>query len=138
MQQRWPMQQEQEIQHQKTNAAPSLIEISPAKGNQGTIVTIVVQNLPRQLVPVKLAFNSLLVDTKQMQAQGITSLVASVPPFESINSTSPSVPISVVIIDQDSVIETWPVAEFCYELDTTSPSTPNASSVNSLSPAAGM
>lgn len=131
MQQRWPMQQQLQQQQEKTNESPSLMEIKPARGTQGTIVTVVVQNLSHQL-PVKLAFNSLLVDTKQMQAHGITSIVASVPPFQQTNATSQNVPISIVIIDQDAVIETWPIAEFYYEIDTPSPSTPTTTTTSCL------
>lgn len=116
MQQRWPSVQNSS--EQKNNEAPRLIEITPTKGDQGTVITVVVQSLPQQLVPVKLAFNSLVVDTKQMQAQGITSLVATVPPFQHTHSTTPdNVPISICMLDKDSVTETYPVAEFSYEFD---------------------
>lgn len=118
MQQRWSMHQGQD-QQKSNQAMPRLIDISPSKGNQGTIVTVVVQSLNQQAVSVKLAFNSLVVDTKQMQAQGITSLVASVPPFQHINATSSNVPISVCVVDKDSVIETWPIAEFTYDFEST-------------------
>ncbi|GAN03528.1 developmental regulator medusa [Mucor ambiguus] len=154
MQQRWPssvhsndqqqpfhQQQQQHQQHQKhtTGEAPRLIELAPTRGNQGTVVTVVVQSLPHQIVPVKLAFNSLVVDTKQMQAQGITSLVAAVPPFQHTHSNTANVPISICMLDKDSVTETWPVAEFIYDFDTkdnstTSTSTPttSASSINTV------
>ncbi|KAI8881865.1 hypothetical protein K501DRAFT_252452 [Backusella circina FSU 941] len=116
MQQRWSSVQNSS--EQKTNEAPRLIEITPTKGDQGTVITVVVQSLPQQLVPVKLAFNSLVVDTKQMQAQGITSLVATVPPFQHTHSSVPNnVPISICMLDKDSVTETYPVAEFSYEFD---------------------
>lgn len=119
MQQRWPQNDGQQLQQQqqKTTEAPRLIEMAPTCGSQGTVVTVVVQSLPHQLVPVKLAFNSLVVDTKQMQAQGITSLVAAVPPFQQTHSTTANVPISICMLDKDSVTETWPVAEFIYEFD---------------------
>ncbi|KAI8087387.1 hypothetical protein BDF21DRAFT_379329 [Thamnidium elegans] len=139
MQQRWPptVHTEQHTQ-QKNGQAPRLIEMSPRSGNQGTIVTVVVQSLPHQLVPVKLAFNSLVVDTKQMQAQGITSLVAAVPPFQQTHSATANVPISICILDKDSVTETWPVAEFAYEFETedstTTPTLTSASTNSSSEP----
>ncbi|KAK4521359.1 phospholipid transporting ATPase [Mucor velutinosus] len=154
MQQRWPSssvhsndpqqslhQQQQQQQQQKPTAgeAPRLIELAPTRGSQGTVVTVVVQSLPHQIVPVKLAFNSLVVDTKQMQAQGITSLVAAVPPFQHTHSTTANVPISICMLDKDSVTETWPVAEFVYEFDTkdnsttaTTTPTTSASSINTV------
>ncbi|KAL0137035.1 hypothetical protein V8B55DRAFT_1544989, partial [Mucor lusitanicus] len=155
MQQRWPssvhsndqqqalhQQQQHQQQQQKPTAgeAPRLIELAPTRGSQGTVVTVVVQSLPHQIVPVKLAFNSLVVDTKQMQAQGITSLVAAVPPFQHTHSTTANVPISICMLDKDSVTETWPVAEFVYDFDTkdssttstTTPTTTSASSINTV------
>ncbi|GAA5809261.1 hypothetical protein MFLAVUS_002666 [Mucor flavus] len=139
MQQRWPPSVHTE-QHtrQKNREVPRLIDMSPRSGNQGTIVTVVVQSLPHQVVPVKLAFNSLVVDTKQMQAQGITSLVAAVPPFHQTHSTTANVPISICILDKDSVTETWPVAEFAYEFEnedsTTTPTLTSASTNSSTEP----
>ncbi|KAI9359153.1 hypothetical protein BD770DRAFT_386700 [Pilaira anomala] len=119
MQQRWPPTVHPEHQIQlKGDEAPRLIEISPIKGKQGTVVTVVLQSLPHQLVPVKLAFNNLVVETKQMQGQGIISLVAVVPPFQQTRSATSIVPISICILDRDSVTETWPVAEFTYESET--------------------
>lgn len=138
MQQRWPSSVHNNNQQQKPAVieAPRLIELAPTRGSQGTVVTIVVQSLPHQTAPVKLAFNSLVVDTKQMQAQGITSLVAAVPPFQHTHSTTANVPISICMLDKDSVTDTWPVAEFVYEFDTkdntsTSNSTPTTTSSSS-------
>ncbi|KAI8374384.1 uncharacterized protein BYT42DRAFT_615554 [Radiomyces spectabilis] len=114
-QQKWLMNASQDTT-QKHGDAPKLIDMSPSRGNEGTIITVVVQALPSQM-PVKLAFNSLVVDTKQMQAQGITSLVATVPPFQQTHSASPAVPISICFLDKDMVTETWLVAEFMYMLN---------------------
>ncbi|CAO3614263.1 unnamed protein product [Mucor hiemalis] len=138
MQQRWPQNDGQQLQQQqqKSTEPPRLIEMAPTCGSQGTVVTVVVQSLPHQLVPVKLAFNSLVVDTKQMQAQGITSLVAAVPPFQQTHSTTANVPISICILDKDSVTETWPVAEFIYEFDNkdaTANTTPTLTSASTSS-----
>jgi hypothetical protein len=111
MQQRWPSQSSDQ---QKIEGAPRLVEMTPTRGCQGSVITVVVQSL-QQSTLVKLAFNSLVVDTKQMQAQGITSLVATVPPFQHTHSTTSNVPISICILDKDSVTETYPVAEFSYD-----------------------
>jgi hypothetical protein len=129
MQQRWPTNYQQQSE-QKNGEPPRLIEMAPTRGIQGTVVTIVVQSLPHPMVPVKLAFNSLVVDTKQMQAQGITSLVAAVPPFQHTHSTTANVPISVCMLDKDSVTETWPVAEFIYEFTDTKESINTATSTS--------
>lgn len=103
---------------------PKLIEFNPRQGQEGTIVTIVVQSLPSQ-IPIKLAFNNLLVETRQMQAQGITSLVATVPPFQQIQQQQTSsasqgsrvatVPLSICFLNRDHVAtETWLVSDFVY------------------------
>ncbi|KAI8884765.1 hypothetical protein K501DRAFT_247276 [Backusella circina FSU 941] len=113
MQQRWPSSQSSD--QPKTEGSPRLIEMTPTRGCEGGVITVVVQSLPQQSTPVKLAFNSLVVDTKQMQSQGITSLVASVPPFQHTHSATSNVPISICILDKDSVTETYPVAEFTYD-----------------------
>ncbi|KAF1802543.1 hypothetical protein FB192DRAFT_1280573 [Mucor lusitanicus] len=110
-------QQQQQHLPQKSEGkgaqGPRLIELSPSGGIEGTIVTVVVQALPPQM-PAKLAFNSLMVDTKQLQAQGITSLVATVPSFQQTHSSTPNVPISICFLDKDMVTETWTVADFNY------------------------
>jgi hypothetical protein len=92
---------------------PKLIELSPTQGQEGNVITVVVQALPHQIF-ARLAFNSLMVDTKQMQAQGITSLVATVPPFQQTHSSTSNVPISICFLDNDMVTETWVVSDFSY------------------------
>ncbi|RCH79111.1 hypothetical protein CU098_002457, partial [Rhizopus stolonifer] len=129
MQQRWPAYTQQQQQQQKNNEVPHLLEISPARGSEGTVVTIVVESLPHQVAPVKLAFNSLVVSTKQMQAQGITSLIATVPPFQHTRSTSAYVPVSICIFEGDAASATWPIADFFYE-DVDMTRTPNSSSAS--------
>lgn len=114
--------------HGNNSEGPKLVELNPSFGNEGTIVTVVVQALPPQ-IPVKLAFSSLMVDTKQLQAQGITSLVATVPSFQQTHSTTSTVPISVCYFDKDMVTETWMVAEFTYH-DENKQSTNTVNSTN--------
>jgi hypothetical protein len=97
----------------KLLGTPKLLELTPTHGNENTIVTVVAHTLPTHM-PVKLAFNSLMVDTKQMQAQGITSLVATVPSFHQTHSPNANVPVSICFLDKDMVTETWLVADFIY------------------------
>jgi hypothetical protein len=49
-----------------------------------------------------------------MQAYGITSLVATVPSFQHIHSSSYTVPVSICVLDRDMVTETWLVSNFLY------------------------
>ncbi|KAF7727582.1 hypothetical protein EC973_007343 [Apophysomyces ossiformis] len=111
MQQRWPSLP---IDQKQQSEPPRLIEINPPRGPPGTPLTVVLQSLRPDLISAKLAFNSLIVETKQMRAPGIISLGATVPPFQQINANTPVIPISVCLFDKDTVTETWPVAEFTY------------------------
>ncbi|KAI8976205.1 hypothetical protein BDB01DRAFT_853256 [Pilobolus umbonatus] len=110
VQQRWPSPHQQKVDNQ-----PKLFQMSPMTGNEGTIVTVVIQSLHHHTIPIKLAFNTLVVDTKQMQGQGITSLVASVPPFQLTHSTTANVPVYLCLLDKGSFTSTWLIAEFVYD-----------------------
>ncbi|KAI8352154.1 hypothetical protein EDC96DRAFT_518244 [Choanephora cucurbitarum] len=112
MQHRWSSN-ESPSEQQKNNQSPQVIKMTPNRGSEGTIITVVVQSLPSN--PVKLAFNSLVVNTKQLQSQNITSLVATVPPFQHTQSTSAQVPISICMINGDAVTATWTIADFVYD-----------------------
>lgn len=98
-----------------SNSGPKLIKLSPTHGKEETVITVVVQALPTQL-PVKLAFNNLIVNTNQMRGQEITSLVASVPPFKHIRSSTSSVPVTICFLDEDVVTATQFVANFKYDI----------------------
>ncbi|KAI8365318.1 uncharacterized protein BYT42DRAFT_589520 [Radiomyces spectabilis] len=113
MQTRWTPQPSMTMM--KTEDTPRLIEMNPSRGTQGTVITLVIQSLPiHHISDIKIAFNDLVLDTKQMQAQGITSLVATVPPLIQINTSSTVVPISICLLNRDTVIEAWPMGEFTY------------------------
>ncbi|KAI8644201.1 hypothetical protein BD408DRAFT_384012 [Parasitella parasitica] len=119
-QKKWPSvaEDQQQLLLQKSESSvlqgPKLIELSPTRGNEGTIVTVVVQRMPPH-IPAKLAFNSLMVDTKQLQAHDITSLVATVPPFQQTHHSTPNVPISICFLDANMVTKTWIVADFNFD-----------------------
>ncbi|KAI8988018.1 hypothetical protein BDF20DRAFT_910565 [Mycotypha africana] len=137
-QQKWPAMSDNDAPSSakaNTNEGIKLIELNPTHGNEGTIVTVVVQALPPH-IPAKLAFNSLMVDTKQLQAQGITSLVATVPSFQQTHSPSPNVPISICFLDKDMVTETWIVADFVYDLQPPQPQHDESNKFNKDSSAA--
>ncbi|OBZ82144.1 hypothetical protein A0J61_09804 [Choanephora cucurbitarum] len=112
MQHRWSSN-ESPSEQPKNNQSPQVIKMTPNRGSEGTTITVVVQSLPSN--PVKLAFNSLVVNTKQLQSQNITSLVATVPPFQHTQSTSAQVPISICMINGDAVTATWTIADFVYD-----------------------
>lgn len=100
------------------------VGITPTQGGEGTVVTVIAQ-MP--MPPAKLAFNSLLVNTQQMQVRNITTLVAVVPPFQHTQSPTSLVPISICFLARDTVVtETIVVADFLY--------TSNGNSDNPKSP----
>lgn len=98
----------------KTDKPDELIDITPTEGDEGTVVTVVVQS---QIPSAKLAFNSLLLNTQQMQMRNITTLVAVVPPFQHTRSLTSLVPVSICFLEKDIVTETTFVADFLYTTD---------------------
>jgi hypothetical protein len=96
-------------------ATPRLLSLSPSQGPSGSMMTMVLQDLP--LRPVKLAFNSLVVDTKQLPSQNgaMTTLLATIPGFDLTLSTTSSVPISVCFLGNNGIIDdTFFVTNFTY------------------------
>ncbi|KAI8333065.1 hypothetical protein BC941DRAFT_495973, partial [Chlamydoabsidia padenii] len=123
---KWPSPNyEQQRQQQErysikatTITAPRLLTLSPSHGAAGTTITIVLQDLP--LRPVKLAFNSLVVDTKQLPSQNgtMTTLLATIPSYETTLSTTSTVPISVCFLGDNGIIQdTFFVTKFVYTLE---------------------
>ncbi|KAI8333243.1 hypothetical protein BD560DRAFT_414962 [Blakeslea trispora] len=117
MQHRWlpTVSTDHSPEQPKNTESPRVIKMTPNRGSEGTTITVVVQSLACPSNPVKLAFNSLVVNTKQLQSQNITSLVATVPPFRHTQSTSSQVPVSICITNGDTVTATWTIADFIYE-----------------------
>lgn len=93
---------------------PRQIKLSPNHGKEETMITVVVHAFPDH-TPAKLAFNNLLVDTDQIRKQDVTSLVASVPPFRHICSSTLTVPVYICFFNEEIVTSTWLVANFKYD-----------------------
>ncbi|CAO3577761.1 unnamed protein product [Absidia cylindrospora] len=105
--------------------SPKLLSINPSQGQEGTMITMVLQDLPAQ--SVKLAFNSLVVDTKQLQSQqqddgmNTTTLMATIPNFQMTLSAVHTVPISVCFLNNEDIIEdTILLTNFTYQFDSDS------------------
>lgn len=91
-----------------------LIKISPTRGKEGSVITVILEALAPYIV-AKIAFNSLMVETKQVRSQQVTTLIAHVPPFQHTHSpTISSVPISICFLDKDMVTDTFHIARFEY------------------------
>ncbi|KAI8093116.1 uncharacterized protein BX664DRAFT_328961 [Halteromyces radiatus] len=94
---------------------PELIKMSPSNGMAGTVLTVWVQYLFTGQFTPRLAFNTLIVDTKMVQSQGVTTLVATVPTPEETGATGSIIPIYLCLLDKDNIIVTWPLAEFTFD-----------------------
>ncbi|KAG2197022.1 hypothetical protein INT47_009738 [Mucor saturninus] len=91
------------------------MKLTPDHGPEETTVTVVVQAFP-SYIPVKLAFNTLLVDTNPiMRNKDHTILMASVPPFSHTNAQTFSVPVSLCFIKNNYVTSCLFVANFIYD-----------------------
>ncbi|CAO3587701.1 unnamed protein product [Absidia cylindrospora] len=127
---KWESAQHYNYQNQQQSSVkqttPKLLSVSPSEGREGSTITMVLQDLPDQ--PVKLAFNSLVVDTKQVQFQQqqqqedrtifTTTLMAIIPSFRTTHSTLRTVPISVCFFDsKDIIVNTTFLVNFTYLLD---------------------
>ena len=91
-----------------------MIGIGPVQGEEGTVITVVAKGLITH-DHLKLAFNSHLIDTRHIHVQDFTSLVAAVPAFKHTHSTTSRVTISICFFEKNSVINTWPIANFYYQ-----------------------
>ncbi|KAG0927588.1 hypothetical protein G6F57_013659 [Rhizopus arrhizus] len=88
----------------------NLIEISRTSGTSGTLITVIIRSSFEE--PLQLAFNDHLLDTKQTQVQGITSLVALIP---DMSLTSFNGVIRICFMNGNLVTKTWFVSDFFYE-----------------------
>lgn len=89
------------------------VEIFTTRGTKGIDVTVTVHaNIQKEL---KLAFNEFVLDTKQLHHQGVTSLVATIPPMPFINSR---VAVHICFIEHGAIVDTRFIASFIYEQDT--------------------
>ncbi|KAI8340571.1 hypothetical protein BC941DRAFT_417588 [Chlamydoabsidia padenii] len=103
---------------------PKLLSIHPNQGQEGTTVTLTLSDLPFAYT-YKLAFNSMVVETRQIQSSlqngsdcASIVLISTVPSFQMTLSTTNNVPISVCFLDKNDMVEdTFFVTDFTYQLD---------------------
>ncbi|ORX58033.1 hypothetical protein DM01DRAFT_1318724 [Hesseltinella vesiculosa] len=92
---------------------PKLLTMMPTFGHAGSQLTLVLQDLTD--TNVKVAFNSLVVETRQVRSQDITSLVVTVPNYELTLSTSPIVPLSLCFMQNEMIQDTVFLSNFSYQ-----------------------
>ncbi|CAO3596343.1 unnamed protein product [Absidia cylindrospora] len=111
---RWTDLENQKMQVSPMNS-PKMIKMNLAPGPAGTVATLWINDLTMDQYTSKLAFNALIVDTKVVQSQGVTTLVATVPPHRETHCSTTTVPIYLCLLEDDNVVVTWHITDFSYD-----------------------
>ncbi|KAF9901897.1 hypothetical protein EC991_005574 [Linnemannia zychae] len=91
---------------------PRVLEYSPHFGPEGQTFTVTLQsNSDRAL---RIGFGTLVVDTKQYAANGYVTLSCIVPNFAITKWFVNKVPLYVLQMENDMVMESWPFGDFNY------------------------
>ncbi|KAF9100350.1 hypothetical protein BGX29_006662 [Mortierella sp. GBA35] len=113
-------QQSQPMQQQMTNfkaqpmqvQPPRVLEYSPHFGPEGQTFTVTLQSNSDKAL--RIGFGTLVVDTKQYAANGYVTLSCLVPNFAITKWFVPKVPLYVLQMENDMVMESWPFGDFNY------------------------
>jgi hypothetical protein len=108
-----PKNGDNNIANNNKSLVGNAVQCSPFAGPEGTEVTVTIQS-PLSDVGFKIAFGSLVVNTKQMSSMNMYTLIATAPNHVLTNCASYVVPISVCAYKGDSAIQTWTVGRFNY------------------------
>ncbi|KAF9897033.1 hypothetical protein BX616_006310 [Lobosporangium transversale] len=92
--------------------APRVLEFTPQFGNEGSTFTVTLQSSPDR--SLRIGFGTLVVDTKQYAANGYVTLSCTVPNFSITKWFSNKVPLYVLQMENDMVLESWPFGDFTY------------------------
>jgi hypothetical protein len=95
------------------SAIGNVVQCSPHAGQEGTEVTVTMQSALAD-VDFKIAFGSIVVDTKKLSSMDMHTLVAAAPNHVLTQCTTYSVPVSVCAYRGDTAIQTWTVGRFNY------------------------
>ncbi|KAG0267416.1 hypothetical protein BG011_005701 [Mortierella polycephala] len=114
------LQQQQQLQqsmaHMKTEPfqlqAPRVLEYNPRFGPEGQTFTVTLQ-LPADRM-LRIGFGTLVVDTKQYAANGYVTLSCIVPNFAITKWFVNKVPLYVLQMENDAVLESWPFGDYTY------------------------
>ncbi|KAF9113560.1 hypothetical protein BGX27_001267 [Mortierella sp. AM989] len=92
--------------------APRVLEYSPHFGSETQTFTVTLQSSPDK--SLRIGFGTLVVDTKQYAANGYVTLSCTVPNFSITKWFSSKVPLYVLQMENDLVLESWPFGDFTY------------------------
>ncbi|ORX99653.1 hypothetical protein K493DRAFT_299273 [Basidiobolus meristosporus CBS 931.73] len=94
---------------------PRVLQYYPRGGMEGMPFTVVLQFCPKE--QLKLGFGTHVVNTKQWNAHGYTTLTASIPEFAETKWFTPKVPVCILAVEQGIVLDSWYFGEYKYNND---------------------
>jgi len=107
-----PTQMQQQLTNFKQPQAPRVLEYSPQFGSEGQTFTVTLQASSDKALRV--GFGTLVVDTKQYAANGYVTLSCTIPSFAITKWFASKVPLYVLQMENDMVLESWPFGDFTY------------------------
>ncbi|KAF9097445.1 hypothetical protein BGX23_008867 [Mortierella sp. AD031] len=92
--------------------SPRVLEYSPHFGPEGQNFTVTLQSNTDKTL--RIGFGTLVVDTKQYAANGYVTLSCTVPNFAITKWFVGKVPLYVLQMENDMVMESWPFGDYNY------------------------
>ncbi|KAF9577208.1 hypothetical protein BGW38_007737 [Lunasporangiospora selenospora] len=112
-QQTQPLQQQMASFKQPLQTAPpKVLEYSPHFGPEGQPFTVTLQSTTDR--SLRIGFGTLVVDTKQYSANGYITLSCTVPNFTITRWFVNRVPLYILQMENDMVMESWPFGDYTY------------------------
>ncbi|KAF9394750.1 hypothetical protein CPC16_010400 [Podila verticillata] len=107
---------------------PRVLEYSPHFGPEGQTFTVSLQAAGDKAF--RIGFGTLVVDTKQYSANGYVTLSCTVPNFAITKWFVPKVPLYILQMENDMVLESWPFGDYNYYDDALSNNSGNTTPTN--------
>ncbi|KAF8923586.1 hypothetical protein BGZ58_002774 [Dissophora ornata] len=109
-----PLQQQMATVKPQTldSVPPRVLEYSPHFGPEGQTFTVTLQSNTDKTL--RIGFGTLVVDTKQYSANGYVTLSCTVPNFAITKWFVNKVPLYVLQMENDMVMESWPFGDYNY------------------------
>ncbi|KAI8595086.1 hypothetical protein EDD21DRAFT_421013 [Dissophora ornata] len=120
-----PLQQQMATVKPQTldSVPPRVLEYSPHFGPEGQTFTVTLQSNTDKTL--RIGFGTLVVDTKQYSANGYVTLSCTVPNFAITKWFVNKVPLYVLQMENDMVMESWPFGDYNYYDDNSQNSSSN-------------
>ncbi|KAF9185811.1 hypothetical protein BGZ50_002851 [Haplosporangium sp. Z 11] len=111
-------------------APPRVLEYTPHFGPEGQTFTVTLQSNTDKTL--RIGFGTLVVDTKQYSANGYITLSCTVPNFAITKWFVNKVPLYVLQMENDMVMESWPFGDYNYYDDVNQSNSNKRASVEKL------